>query len=160
MYRWGHVGAALFVYGPVGAALSRGADPWLAAFGAAVAVACSTAPDADELLPIDHRGPTHTIWFVLGGTAVVASIAGVAGAPIGRQVTVAATAGTAAALSLGSHLLADSITPMGIRPLYPLSAWHHSFDITPAANPRANTSMLGVGLSFALLCQAIALGIP
>ena len=118
------------------------------------------ADELTTLLPIDHRGPTHTVWFVLGGAAIVAAVAGIAGAAIGRPGAVAATGGIAAALSLGSHLLADSITPMGIRPLYPLSAWHHSFDITPAANPRANTTMLGVGTSFALLCQVIALGVP
>lgn len=160
MYRWGHVGAALFVYGPVGAALNRAGEPGLAALGAVVAVACATIPDADELLPMDHRGPTHTVWFVLGGSLALAAVAGMVGASVGRPIAVAATVGVASALSLASHLLADSITPMGIRPLYPLSMWHHSFDVTPAANPRANTTMLGVGALFALFCQALALGVP
>ena len=157
MYRWGHVGAALFLYGPVGAALSRAGEPGLAALGAAVAVSCATVPDADEHLPIDHRGPTHTVWFIGGGAIIAASLGAVAGIAIGRPGAVAATVGVSAGLSFGSHILADSITPMGIRPFYPLSAWHHSFDVTPAANPRANTTMLGVGASFALFCQAIVL---
>ena len=159
MYRWGHIGAALFVYGPVGAALSHAGDPGLALLGAAVAVACATLPDADELLPIDHRGPTHTVWFVAVVSVIVAAAGGLLGASIGRPGTVALIVGSAAGLSLSSHLLADSITPMGIRPFYPLSRWHHSFDVIPAANPRANTTMLGVGISFAALCQVIAFGL-
>ena len=160
MYRWGHIGAALLLYAPVAAAVTHAGEPLLTAVGGLVAVACATLPDADELLPIDHRGPTHTIWFVFGGAFGFAAIGGLFGGFVGRPTVFAATAGGAAFLSLGSHLLADSITPMGIRPFYPLSMWHHSFDITPAANPRANTTMLGIGLSFALLCQVLAIGLP
>ncbi len=160
MYRWGHVGAALFCYGPVGAAMSRGYEPELALVGGLVAVALATVPDADEYLPIDHRGPTHTIWFVVGMTALSTLVGGVAGLVIERPVAVATTVGVAAVISLTSHLLADSITPMGIRPFYPLSMWHHSFGVTPAANPRANTTMFGVGLVFALACQWIVFALP
>jgi len=158
MYRWGHVGAALFVYGPVGAALSHAGEFGLALLGVVVAIACATLPDADELLPIDHRGPTHTVWFVAVGSIAVAAGGGLLGAVAGRPGAIAAVAGVAAALSLGSHLLADSVTPMGIRPFYPLSMWHHSFDVIPAANPRANTTMLGVGIAFSVLCQLVVFG--
>ncbi len=160
MYRWGHVGAALFCYAPVGAVLSRSGTPELAALGAAVAVAFSTVPDADEFLPIDHRGPTHTVWFVVGAALLTAAVGAAVGAAAGRTIAIAATVGTATAISLGSHLLADSITPMGIRPFYPLSMWHHSFGITPAANPRANTTMLGVGIVVTVVCQAVAFSLP
>lgn len=160
MYRWGHVGAALFCYGPAAAALSRAGEPRLAALGVAVAVGLSTVPDADELLPIDHRGPTHTVWFVVGAAVLCAGVGAVLGLAIGRPAALAATVGTAAAVSLGSHLLADSITPMGVRPFYPLSSWHHSFNVTPAANPRANVVIFGVGAGFALVCQAVVLAVP
>lgn len=158
MYRWGHIGAALFAYAPAAAALIHAGKPLLMAVGGIVAVGCATLPDADESLPIDHRGPTHTVWFVSGGALVFASIGGLLGVSVGRSVVFAVTAGGAAFLSLGSHLLADSITPMGIRPFYPLSKWHHSFDITPAANPRANTTMLGLGVLFFLICLAVVVG--
>lgn len=154
MYRWGHVGAALFLYAPVGAALTRLGEPTLAFVGAVVAVAFSTLPDADELLPIDHRGPTHTVWFVAGVATLTAAVGWVVGWAVGRPFVLAGVVGGATALSLTSHLLADSITPMGVRPFYPVSMWHHSFDVTPAKNPRANTTMLGFGALFALLCQA------
>ncbi len=156
MYRWGHVGAALFLYSPVGAVLSHGGDPELALVGGVIAVALATVPDADEYLPIDHRGPTHTVWFAAGGATCVAAIGWLAGLAIGRPLALAATVGTAAAISLLSHLLADSITPMGIRPFYPVSMWHHSFDVTPAKNPRANTVMFGVGVTFVAVCQGFA----
>ena len=159
MYRWGHVGAALFCYAPLGAALSGLGSPELAALGAVTAVAFSTVPDADELLPIDHRGPTHTVWFVVVAALLAAVVGAAAGVVVGRPAAIAATVGVATGISLTSHLLADSITPMGVRPFYPISMWHHSFGITPAANPRANTTMLGVGIAFTLVCQGIALSL-
>lgn len=157
MYRWGHVGAALLAYAPLGAVLTAGGDPTLAAIGFAVAVATATLPDADELggIPLDHRGPTHTVWFV-GGCALVTAVGGAfVGFVVGRPATLAALLGGAVAVSLVSHLLADSITPMGIRPFAPLSGWHHSFDITPAANPRANAALLCVGSAAALIPQVL-----
>jgi inner membrane protein len=159
MYRWGHVGAALFCYAPVGTVLTRTGAPELALLGATVAVALATVPDADEYLPIDHRGPTHTVWFIAGAALLSAGVGWALGAAVGRPVAIAATVGTAAALSLTSHLLADSVTPMGIRPFRPVSAWHYTFDVTPAANPRANVALLGVGSAVTVGCQALVLGI-
>ncbi len=157
MYRWGHVGAALFCYGPVGAALSRAGDPELALAGTVVAVALATVPDIDEFLAIDHRGLTHTVWFVGGGAVLSAAVGVGVGLAIDRPIAVATAVGTAAAVSLVSHLLADSITPMGIRPFFPVSAWHHTFGITPAANQRANGAMLCAGFAFTIACQALVL---
>lgn len=159
MHSRGHVGAALFCYGFAGAALTRVNEPDLAIVGAIVAVVLATLPDADEYLPIAHRGLTHTVWFVTGVATLSALAGGILGYAVGRPLGVAVTVGAAAAIALGSHLLADSITPMGIRPFYPLSTWHHSFGVTPAANPRANTAMLGFGVAFALFCQLIAFAI-
>ncbi len=157
MYRFGHVGAALFCYAPIGAVISALGEPALALVGAVVAVSLSTLPDLDEFLPIDHRGPTHTIWFAASVGLLATALGGIVGFAIGRPVVVAAVVGGAATLAIVSHLLADVITPMGVRPFYPLSTWHYSFDITPAKNPRANTTMLGVGIAFSALCQAFVL---
>ena len=156
MYAPGHVGAALFCYAPVAAALSRDGEPALAIAGAAVAVALSTLPDADELavVPVDHRGPTHTVWFVVVASFAAAAFGALAGLVVGRPDALGVTVGVAAAVSLTSHLLADIITPMGVRPFSPLSEWHHSFDLTPAKNPRANTTMLVVGLAVTAAGQA------
>lgn len=158
MYTWGHVGAALFCYAPAGAALTYHGEPALALVGAGVAIAFATFPDADELdlVPLEHRGTTHTVWFVAVCSLLLAAVGWAVGSLLGLSPgLLAATVGGAGAISLTSHLLADSITPMGIRPFYPLSMWHHSFGVTPAKNPRANTTMLAVGVLFALACQAV-----
>ena len=160
MYRWGHVGAALFCYAPLGAALGRTGETELAALGVAVAVAVATLPDADERLPIAHRGPTHTVWFVAAGALVSAALGAALGYAIDRPLAVAGAVGAATAVSLTSHLLADSVTPMGIRPFAPVSAWHHSFDLTPAADRWANAAMLAVGTTVAAGCLALALAVP
>lgn len=159
VYSPGHVGAALFCYAPVAAALTRDGEPALALVGAVVAVAVSTLPDADEfaVVPVDHRGPTHTVWFIGVSSLASAGLAALAGLLVGEPAALGLTVGVATAVSLTSHLLADSITPMGIRPFYPLSAWHHSFDLTPAKDPRANAAMLGLGVLFALSCQVVVL---
>jgi inner membrane protein len=155
MYRWGHLGAALLAYAPVGATLTARDDPTLAAVGFAVAIATATLPDADERLPIDHRGPTHTVWFLLACSAVAVGVGVAVGGVFGSPVAFGVVLGAAVGVSLASHLLADSVTPMGIRPFAPLSGWHHSFDLTPAANPRANVALLSAGSAVALLSQAL-----
>lgn len=157
MYRLGHAGAALCCYAPVAAALTASGDPAFAAVGTVVAVALSSLPDADEVLPIPHRGPTHTLWFVAVCSVLAAAVGLVAGARTGRPAALAAVLGSATTISLLSHLLADSITPMGIRPFAPLSRWHHSFDVTPAANPRANAALFGAGAATTLLAHALVL---
>jgi inner membrane protein len=157
MYRLGHAGAALCCYGPVAALLSAGGDPTLAVAGLAVAVSLSSLPDVDELLPIPHRGPTHTVWFVAACSLLAAGLGVVAGARLGEPSSVATVFATTTAISLVSHLLADSITPMGIRPFAPLSGWHHSFDVIPAANPRANAVLFGAGTGIVLFAQVLVL---
>lgn len=155
MYRWGHVGAALLAYAPLGAVLTARGDPTLAAIGFAVAIATATLPDADELLPLDHRGPTHTVWFLLTCSTIAVGVGVGIGSGFGRALAFGAVLGSAVAVSLASHLLADSITPMGVRPFTPLSGWHYSFDLTPAENPRANAILLSAGSAVALLSQAL-----
>ncbi|MFQ3318256.1 MAG: inner membrane protein [Natronomonas sp.] len=160
MHRVGHFGAALLLYAPVGAVLTAGGDPTLALVGFAVAAALSTLPDADEHLTIEHRGPTHTVWFVIG-VALLAALSGtLAGLVLARPVAFGTTVGGAAAISLSSHLLADSITPMGIRPFAPASSFHHSFELTLAANPRANAAFFLAGTVAALASQTVAVVLP
>jgi inner membrane protein len=50
-------------------------------------------------------------------------------------------------LAVFSHLLADSITPMGIRPFWPVSGWHYSANVVRARNPIANYLLLAVGIA-------------
>lgn len=155
MYWRGHVGIGLLVYAPIAAVtLSRG-EPALAALGGMLAVVFATLPDADQSLPIPHRGPTHTIAFAVGAGLFMGLLA-LAGLVIGTTLGVAAVADApgwtplfvagVVTLTLCSHLAGDSITPMGIRPFRPLSDVHFTFDLTPAKNPRANHLFLLAGL--------------
>lgn len=151
----GHVGAALVAFAPVGAVLSASGEFALALLGTAVAVAVATLPDVDEALPMAHRGWTHTVWFVAGCGVLAAALGAAAGVAVGRPLAVAVAVGLATGVSLAAHIAADSVTPMGVRPLYPVSRWHHSFDVTPARNPRANATLLGFGVLTAVAAHAV-----
>ena len=106
-------------------------------------------PDWDQRVPfVRHRGPTHTIWFML----LVASVFAVVGLTVGVSSS-GATAGVLLALfgalvgiiMVGAHLLADALTPIGVRPFKPLYNNKYTLDITKAANPIANYALLVVG---------------
>ena len=103
-------------------------------------------PDWDQRVPfVRHRGPTHTIWFML----LVASVFAVVGPAVGvgsrgtaAGVLLALFAALIGIIMIGAHLLADALTPMGIRPFKPLNSNKYTLDITKAANPIANYVLL------------------
>jgi len=154
MHWRGHVGAALLAFAPLGAALSAAGAPALAGVGLVVAATLATLPDIDERLPMQHRGWTHTVWFVAGMTLVASGLGAVAGGAVGRPLTITMVGGGAAAIALTSHLAADVVTPMGVRPFAPLWGWHYTFDLTPARNPRANATLLALGVAATVGLQA------
>ena len=146
MYWQGHVGAAAIAYAPLGAWVAATGARRLAVVGLLVAVALSTLPDVDQRLPIAHRGLTHTVWFVVAGS-IAAGIAGSVAAPlIGADAGLAGTiVAAAAATALASHLLADVVTPMGIRPFEPLSSASYTFELVYSKNRRANRVLFVAG---------------
>lgn len=154
MYKVGHYGAALVAYAPIGAAVAVAGYGPAAVVGGGVTVALSTIPDVDHRLPlIDHRGPTHSVLFaLLVGVATAAASAwlvGVASPGFGAGlVAFGFLVGTVAILS---HLAADALTPMGIRPFWPLSARHYSVNVVPASSTLGNYVLfaLGVGATVA-----------
>lgn len=159
MYWRGHVGIALLVYAPIAAVTLAIGEPELTVLGGALAVAAATLPDADQTLPIPHRGPTHTLAFaaviglLTGALAAVTLVAAGVGQSLPGWTPV--FVGGVVTLSLCSHIAGDAITPMGIQPFRPLSAAHYTLDITPAKNPRANWMFLVVGV----LSTAVAVGV-
>ena len=159
MHRWGHVGAALLAYAPVGGAVTAAGAPGLAALGAVVTVTAATVPDVDEFLPLAHRGPTHTVWFIVGCTLLAGGVGAAVGPGVGRPVALPAVVGAAVGLSLASHLLADVVTPMGVRPFYPVLPWHRSLELTPSRNPRVNAALLGAGVAAIAGSQALLWGL-
>ena len=148
MYRKGHVGASLVVYAPLGFLVTALASIEVGVVGAAGVASLAMVPDLDIRVPfLKHRGITHTVWFAL----LVGLAFGAAGLAVGAQsgVVEALLGGAAAflfgAVTIGSHLLADALTPMGIRPFAPVRDTEYTLDLFTAANPLANYGLLGLG---------------
>ncbi|MFW5938937.1 MAG: metal-dependent hydrolase [Halolamina sp.] len=148
MHKTGHVGAALLAFGPIGfvAGAIGGAEVVLLAGG--VAAGLASVPDVDTQVPfVPHRGPTHTVWFAalvgigvaFGGFLVGLQTGVLVGIALG---VLGAITGTVA---IASHLAADALTPMGIRPFTPWCERHYTWDLVSAANPIANYALLGLG---------------
>ena len=153
MYQVGHYGAALVAYAPLGALVALGGHETTALLGALVCVALSTLPDCDHQLPfVDHRGPTHSLVFA---ALVGAALAGVTATLIDAaspalDVGLVGFAFVVGALSILSHILADALTPMGIRPFWPFSSRHYTLSVTKAANPIANYVLFAIGVGAAI----------
>jgi len=148
VYRNGHVGASLLVYAPFGFLAAALVSIEAGAVGALAVASMSTVPDLDVRVPfVKHRGITHTVWFAL----LVGAAFGVAGAAVGGQ-NGAATAPLFGGIgflfgagTIVSHLLADALTPMGIRPYAPVRDDEYTLNLFTAANPVANYALLGLG---------------
>ena len=158
MYQVGHYGAALVAYAPLGTAVALGGHETTAMVGALACVALSTLPDCDHRLPaIDHRGPTHSLAFALlvgAGLAGIAAMLVDAASPV-VDVGIVGFAFVVGTLSIVSHLLADALTPMGIRPFWPLSSRHYTLEVTRAANTLANYALFAIGVGAAVAGAAV-----
>ncbi|WP_458189299.1 metal-dependent hydrolase [Haladaptatus sp. NG-WS-4] len=138
MYRPGHYGVALALYAPFGCLLVAVGLTDRALVGGGVLLALAMLPDLDTKTDrLRHRGGTHSLAFAL----VVGLVAGVVGGLLGGPwfAGFGLFVGT---LAVVSHLLADVITPMGIRPFWPVSPRHYTLDVTPANDPVANYLLL------------------
>jgi inner membrane protein len=159
MYVLGHVGISLLLFAPISGVLVSTGQPAVAALTGLLMIVLAPLPDLDTYTDrLDHRGPTHTIWFALDVGLVVALVAGVSAvgmAAVGGTgyitnrplppVWVASWFGSVSTLAVLGHLAGDLITPMGLWPFRPLSEWHYSFDLTPSKSPRANRFCFGAG---------------
>lgn len=158
MHREGHVGIALFAYAPIGALTLGAGFQELAVLGAVGSVGLAMAPDVDLRIPlIRHRGVTHTIWFAL----VIGGLCGAGGLLIGASEGILPALGLGTwgffvgALTVISHILADALTPAGVRPFAPYRDHEYSLAVARASNPIANYLLLGLGV----LAVAVALWI-
>ena len=154
MYRNGHYGGALLVYAPVGAIVFGLGYPTLAALGGAIAVGGAMLPDLDQRVPlIAHRGITHTLWFALLAGGVLGGLGVFVGLEQGP--TAAARLGGFGAVvgvvTIGAHVLADALTPMGVRPFAPLSRRKYTLGLVRADNTIANYTLFALGVAAAAL---------
>lgn len=149
MYPPGHVGIALALYAPIGLVLLVRGRSRLALAGTFLVAGLTLLPDVDKWLPwVVHRGRTHTLWFALG----VGGSLGAALATIGEYRAERSTLGLAAfgvvvgTLAVLAHLLGDVITPLGVRPLQPVSAVSYTFSLVFASDPTANAWLFALGV--------------
>jgi inner membrane protein len=147
MLKTGHYGAALLLYAPVGFLLLS-VDPALAVLGGVGSVTLARLPDYDLLVSfVQHRGATHTLAFLAVVAAALGWLGHVFAGQFGTASTRTAGLGVAVAgVAVGSHLLADALTPSGVPLLWPLSRRRFSVPLTTAGNPVANYGLLAVGL--------------
>lgn len=147
MHKTGHYGAALLLYAPVGFALSSIDPPLVLPCGLGT-LALARLPDYDRNVPlVTHRGVTHTLLF-LAIVVVAVAIAGVLVADRSGSVgpRIVAIGPIAATVAVGSHLLADALTPAGVPLLWPITDERYSLDLVPAANLAANYGLFAAGL--------------
>lgn len=150
MYAKGHYGAALLAYAPVGYALLA-VSPTAAFVGGAGVIALATLPDVDHRLPlVRHRGPTHSLLFLVAVSAALAALGWQLGQgsyrPLGGPAEAATLGAVVGVVAIGSHLLADLLTPMGVNLLWPYPGPMLTLDVTRADNPLANWLLLAVGV--------------
>lgn len=126
MHRPGHYGATLLCTAP--ASFVVGEQLGLAF--SLLALSVSMLPDVDTRVSfLPHRGPTHTLAFVVGASVALGLPAGIVlavlqpGLPLGLYI---AFCTGAFLVGLVSHLLADTLTPgygtNALQPFLPVSA--------------------------------------
>lgn len=151
MYRNGHYGVTLLAFAPVGVALVTAGLAELAVVVGAGALWLAMLPDVDHDLPgVSHRGITHTVWFALLVGAALGAVGFAVGqvglgAPLSPRMLGVAGAVTGL-VSVGSHLLADLLTPMGIKPLWPLSGKKFTLSLWTADSTLGNYGLLSFGV--------------
>jgi inner membrane protein len=159
MHREGHLGMALAAYAPIGFLVALIGGLELALFGGVVAAGLAMLPDIDMRIPlVKHRGITHTIWFAL----IVGLLVGLSSVAIGSDggpliaLGIGAFGFLVGTISICSHLLADALTPSGIRPYWPRNDVQYTFGVARASNPIANYLLLGFGLGISAASFSIA----
>jgi inner membrane protein len=143
MYRDGHSGFNALLYAPFLPVVSSIWSLELALVGALVAVGVANLPDLDEPLPwLQHRGPTHTVWFavLVGLIAGVGTALAVPSSP--DAFAFGLVVGTGGILA---HLAGDIVTPMGISPFAPVWRAHVTLDWFKSKNGRINRAFLLAG---------------
>lgn len=158
MYLLGHLGIALLVFAPIAFVLVRTRRIRPAGFGGAAMLLLATAPDVDGYVAgLAHRGLTHTVWAALAVGILIAVVGfccpSWGGSCRSRSTTFGFLVGTTSVLN---HLLGDLITPMGLRPFYPLSGAQYSLRLVLARNPEANLAFFAVGSAALLLSLHLA----
>jgi len=159
MYREGHHGLNALLYAPIAGVVSVFWSVEAAIMGAVIFVGLSSVPDFDRhfdnnmnsnrsdlwtLVPIKHRGFTHTVWFALlmGGVMAVFATALLPNEP---TVFVSVFGFVAGFGGIVGHILGDAVTPMGVKPFNPIHSEKYTLNLFTAKNKVANYGFMIVG---------------
>lgn len=154
MYVLGHVGISLLLFAPLAGVLLSTGYPLLTVVTGLLMIAIGPLPDLDTYTDrLDHRGPTHTVWFALAVGLLVGLVTGLGTALSNWYISSCSLLlawlpvwlGGVSTLAVLGHLVGDLVTPMGLWPFRPLSDRHYTADLTASKSPRANRLCFGAG---------------
>ena len=166
MYTKGHIGVSLLMFSPIFAYLLLNGFTVFAFLGLLFVGAFSTLPDQDQnIWFMSHRGRSHSIGsaFVFAFTVVLILVLlfafiGLFLVPLGSIIGAPPMAvfgffGFIAFFTVVSHLMADLLTPSGLRLLRPISDKKFGLGLVYADNPIANVMLwlLGWGATILVL---------
>jgi Predicted membrane-bound metal-dependent hydrolase (DUF457). len=164
MYVLGHVGISLLLFAPLAGMLLSAGHPLVTLPTGVLMIVLAPLPDLDTYTDrLDHRGPTHTVWFALGVGLLIWLVAGLSTAFWNQYISsysllpvwIPLWFGGVSTVAVVGHLLGDLITPMGLWPFRPVSDRHYTVDLTPSKSPRANQLCFGAG-SLALITAVVS----
>jgi len=94
---------------------------------------------------VKHLGVTHTVHFAVGVGIIVALFGFILGIQVdlGAAIILAVFGFLIGGISIGSHIVADALTPAGVDPF--MSGETISYDVARASNPVANYALFVAG---------------
>jgi len=159
MFREGHLGVTLALSVPIVGVLAAAGHWELAGFVFVIVFASEPLPDLDSTpyVSLPHRGPFHSIVFAAGVGLLASALGFVFGTVFETFTPTVAVivGGLSAFYGVCTHLVADVINPLGIRPFWPLSDRCYRIPepdgICKADNPIANVLFLFGGILLTLI---------
>lgn len=152
----GHLGIAALAFTPVFVLMWSSGERRAIVVAVAVVGIGAMAPDVDLYVDaLAHRGVTHTIPAAFVGGCVVGFIA-LAYTQGAHRSAFYGLVGTTAVLL---HLVGDVLTPMGLRPLSPVSGWEVSLSLFLSRNPTVNRTTFAAGVGLLAMSWLLASGL-
>lgn len=143
MHKWGHFGVNALLYAAILPFVDNRWSTTVVVLGAVVAIGLANFPDVDEPFRWGtHRGFTHTLWFAIVVGIVVGGAFGILLEPTWPTLLLGFGLGAGSMLA---HVTIDAMTPMGVRPLAPVSERHVTTAWFYSKNRRINIGVFLVG---------------
>jgi len=145
----GHLGITLLLCAPLANVLVTSGRRIEVFRWTGVALVVTLLPDFDMFMPwLTHRGVTHSLLAAVCLGVVVAVVTTIRWRTLvfpevdRRRAMLGFTVGAG---SMVSHLVGDIITPMGVRPFFPVDSVY-TLDLVYAKDLRANLAFMLIGI--------------